>query len=150
MSVTTAQVASATPLELVIISYGEISENLENAMLYANTDYIKFKNHLDNAKKFLHELIISLDLSYDIAGQLMNIYTYINKLITRYQISKQDSIAKEINKLINILLDAWKSIEDDDKQKVMSNIDYVYSGLTYGKNGLNECVIGNENKGIKV
>ncbi|MBZ4668783.1 MAG: Flagellar protein FliS, partial [Defluviitaleaceae bacterium] len=71
----TAQIANATPGQLVVITYEVIIETLDEAQKQlAVKDEKKFKRNIDKAQKLLRELMDSLDLSYSISMDLLQLY----------------------------------------------------------------------------
>ena len=64
----TAQIANASPGQLVVITYELILEALQEAQDQVPVkDEKKFKRTIDRAQKLLKELMVSLDLSYEIS-----------------------------------------------------------------------------------
>ncbi|NLK98268.1 flagellar export chaperone FliS [Defluviitalea saccharophila] len=148
----TAQIANATPGQLIIITYEIIIETLEEAQKQlAVKDEKKFKRTIDKAQKLLRELMDSLDLSYSISLDLMELYLYINKTIIKGYISLKEEPLEEAKKLLNTLLIGWKQAvaTEEGKGPVIENAQQIYAGLTYGKGSLNESVMENTNRGFK-
>lgn len=148
----TAQIANATPGQLIIITYEIIIETLEEAQKQlAVKDEKKFKRTIDKAQKLLRELMDSLDLSYSISLDLMELYLYINKTIIKGYISLKEEPLEEAKQLLNTLLIGWKQAvaTEEGKGPVIENAQQIYAGLTYGKGSLNESVMENTNRGFK-
>ncbi len=146
-----ARIANATPLQLVVITYELIIKYIDDAT--ENIDNPKmFEFNLDKAKAFLDDLRNSLDMSYEISGNLMSLYNYINQQISYYMFNKNEEHSIEAKKVLNELLDGWRTIESEeaDKTPLMENAQQLYAGLTYDKSGkLSEYVETDAKRGFK-
>lgn len=148
----TAQIANATPGQLVVITYEVIIETLDEAQKQlAVKDEKKFKRNIDKAQKLLRELMDSLDLSYSISMDLLQLYLYINKVIIKSYVTLKEEPLEEAKKLLNTLLIGWKQAvaTEEGKGPVIENAQQIYAGLTYGKGSLNESIMENANRGFK-
>lgn len=149
MEITTARVVNSSQLELVTLSYEVILDNLKTSL--NNINEIDFKI----SKAFLKDLSNALDMKYEISKNLKQLYNYVDELLVSCEISNDENRKSEyLNesiKIITKLYDAYNKIVNDqnEKEKVMENTDAIYSGLTYGMNGLNETIVGNYNRGLK-
>ncbi|MCQ2911606.1 MAG: flagellar protein FliS [Clostridia bacterium] len=150
MEITTARVVNSSQLELVTLSYEVILDNLKTSLNNINEIDLKI------SKAFLKDLSNALDMKYEISKNLKQLYNYVDELLVSCEISNDENRkSKYLNesiKIITKLYDAYNKIVSDqnEKEKVMENTDAIYSGLTYGMNGLNETVVGNYNRGLKV
>lgn len=153
MKIESARIVTASPMELVIISYEVIFDDINEAKEAIKTNQLDImKNKLKNANDFISNLSESLNMNYEISYDLKRLYDYIHKTIIETMINKNLDKVDEVEKILKKLYASFNTIlkEENDKKTVMSNYEKIYSGLTYGVNGLNETVIGNENKGIRV
>ncbi|HHW67748.1 MAG: flagellar secretion chaperone FliS [Epulopiscium sp.] len=148
----TAQIANATPGQLVVITYEVIIETLDEAQKQlAVKDEKKFKRNIDKAQKLLRELMDSLDLSYSISMDLLQLYLYINKVIIKSYVTLKEEPLEEAKKLLNTLLIGWRQAvaSEEKKAPVIENAQQIYAGLTYGKGSLNEAIVEDTNRGFK-
>lgn len=146
-----ACIASATPLQLVIINYEIILDYLDTAKENINDDKT-FEFNLDKARDFLLELRNSLNMTYNISRDLMSLYNYVDQQMAYYKVNKKEEHFDECKKVLSELLDGWKAIEKDetDKTPIMKNTEHLYAGLTYGRNGkLSEYVDTDNRRGFK-
>ncbi len=147
-----ARIANATQLQLVIINYEIIIDYLNAAKGSVNKKK-DFDFNLEKARQFLNELRVSLDMQYTLSKYLMRLYLYVDQQIAYCQFNSRTEHIDESIKILNSLLEGWKKIETNEKDKtpVMENAQQLYAGLTYGKNGsLNEYVDMKTNRGFKV
>ncbi len=146
-----ARIANATPLQLVIISYELIIKYIEDASDCIDNEKM-FEFNLNKSKDFLDDLKNSLDMSLEISRNLMSLYNYVGQQISYYRFSKKSEHAEEAKKVINELLDGWRTIEnqEEDKTPLMENTQQLYAGLTYDRSGkLSEYVETDAKRGFK-
>lgn len=150
-----ALISSATPMQLVAITYDIILEEVAQARVNIGNPIIR--EHISKAQKLLSELITSLDMSIDISNDLLSIYMYVNKLFiscsVKSNISTQNdeinAMLENIEKILNNLLVAWKDIEDDKEEPVMSNSQQLFAGLTYKNGKLSEYIDEDTSRSFK-
>ena len=152
----TAKIATANAIELVQISYEVAIETIKEAGEFLNKkDYTKFKLRIHKAQSFITDLIESLDLSYEISLELMQLYLFINKLLIQGHIQRKPEPLQQASNLLNTLLQGWQEVAVTQaqpiKKSVMENTQKLYAGLTYGKGILNESIIDNnyQSRGFK-
>ena len=146
-----AKIASATPLQLVIITYELVEKYIDDAMECID-DAKKFEFNLNKSRAFLDDLKNSLDMSFEVSKNLMSLYNYVSQQISYYSFNKKEEHIIEAKKVLNELLDGWKAIENEEKDKtpLMENTQQLYAGLTYDKSGqLSEYVDTDAKRGFK-
>ncbi|WP_250228776.1 flagellar protein FliS [Anaeropeptidivorans aminofermentans] len=150
----TARILNSSPLQLVIITYELMLEDMDKALSAENK--VTAKSRLLNVRAFLTNLIGSLDMSMEISGNMASIYIYINKLISeamlKSSLDKKEeavSILAEAKDLITVLFNAWKAIESEDVRKSSQKGSQVFAGLTYKKGRLAEHIDENSNRDYK-
>ncbi len=134
------RIVNASPMQLVIINFEIILDYLNCAkqcLSSAETDEPAFKKNMEGAHNFLKELIASLNFDYEISGQLMQIYLYVNKLLIKGTNRKDEKNIDEAISILTKLLDSFEKIKDTeaDKAPVMENVSKVFAGLTYNSKG---------------
>ncbi len=152
--VTTANVASATGIDLTIITYELILNEIEEVRKYVvDKDDMRLTRHLDKAKNYLEELMFSLDMSYPISYDLLSLYLYINKNLVTFRIKNDEKLLKDSDKIVNHMLETWKMLkekaEKENDQTVMKNTEKIYTGFTYDRAGLSETVFHDHKRGIR-
>ncbi len=149
----TARIVNATPAQLVVINYELVIDYIEKAKESVNDDK-EFRQLLTKAIEFLKELMTSLDVSYSISLDLMELYLYVNKLIVKSTISKKFENLDEALTILTKMKDAFQIAGDkipaETAAPAMQNAQQVYAGMTYGRgSGLNEMVDMDYNRGLK-
>lgn len=148
----TLKISNASPVQLLIISYELLIDNLDEAA--QNTEASDYLGYVDTAHGLLMELIYGLDMEYDLARQLFSIYVYVNKLILDARSPEKSDGLAEGRKILSHLLEGWRQAENSgsvgNDDALLENATQIYAGLTYGKNGqLNEYSDDNQNRGYK-
>ena len=84
----TLRVSQASPCELVIILYDIVLDDIASAKKAAGAgDKASYQRELTHAGKFLNELMGALDFSVPLSYQLMSLYIYANKMLTKARVS---------------------------------------------------------------
>lgn len=150
----TARISQASRSELVVIMYEIAINNLQSAKkAYWDGDMAVYIKELKQARKFLNELMASLNYSYKVSYELMSLYIYVNKAIITALFKKVpdtlDSAISILNKLMSGFIEVSRM---DTSGPVMQNTQQLYAGLTYGKSSLNEVSVDprEQNRGYKV
>ena len=96
---------------------------------------------LMRAQNCIDELIRSLNLNYEIARNLHQIYIFSKKELMVAGGTLSINRIWRVLKNFRTLHEAYEQLEKEDTSKqVMGNTQRVYAGLTYGKYTLNEDV----------
>ena len=148
----TLKIADSNATEVIVIVYELAQIDLNDAIKkYRENDFDAFKLCINKTTNCINDLIESLDLSYDIARQLLNIYLFINRelslSIVKYDENKLTRIAAMLNKLQKSFEELSKT---DTSGKALKNAQEVYAGLTYGRGTLNESTSIDTNRGFTV
>lgn len=136
----TLKISQANKTELAVILYEMLLAYLEDARAaYGEQDKEGFRQGLKRARACLHELMSSLHLEYEPAGNLLQLYGYADRAIIRADVKISVEELDDVEKMMRKLHDAYQTVsEQDTSGPVMSNAQTVYAGLTYGRNQLTE------------
>ncbi|MGP1434761.1 MAG: flagellar export chaperone FliS [Catonella sp.] len=131
----TRRVTSANKSELIVIIYDIIEENLtlaEEAL--EKDDKESFSNELKQAVSFVKELLVSLDMHYEVSKNLASLYIYISRCLNFALVSGKKEEIEAARKVVKKLGDSFREVAKSDNSKpVMENTQQVYAGITYGK-----------------
>ena len=148
----TRRITDANPTEIIAVVF-EIAEVYldDSIMAYKNDDMQAFDLGIEKAIKCINDLIEALDLQYEIANQLMNIYMFLSKELS-LSIVRRDVVSVErIQAMITKLKKSFEELaKQDTSGAMMGNAQSVYAGLTYGKGTLNESTNIQSNRGFTV
>ena len=147
------RIANATPSKLVSLACELTLEYLnlaKNAL--EDDDEKKFRSNLEITQSILQQISASLNMEYPISWELLSLYLYTNKLLAQAGASSEVIHLEHAEKILKNMLEAWQGVEElhqDDQAPVLENAEQVYSGLTYGRGGLDEFVVQDNNRGFK-
>ena len=132
------RIKNATPVQLIVITFELIIVNIEDAKENVDNEN-KFEMHIKKAQDFLMQLMTSLDMSYKISSELLNIYLYANKLLHNSFFSKNLVELGDALDILNGLLDSFLVIAQDEIEN--GPMDHqAFSSFIY-KNGMIDEVI---------
>lgn len=136
----TLRITQANATEMVVILYEMLLCYLEEAQAaLAEEDKVAFKEAVRKSRGCLNELMQSLNLEYEPAPTLMQLYLFCVRRLAIGEVRRDASALDEIVRVIRPLHDAYEEIaKQNESGPVMNNSQTVYAGLTYGKNTLTE------------
>lgn len=136
----TKRITSASKSELVVIIYEVILTDLNDAIeAFEQGDSEQYVKSLKHSKRFLKELMASLDYRYKISYELMSLYIYVDKLIVTAMFQKNKALIEDVIIIMKDLKIGFEGVSKEDSTgPVMQNTELIYAGLTYGKGVLNE------------
>ncbi len=147
----TLKISEANKTQMITIIYEMViyylDEAIDNIGIGRKDDAIK---SLMRAQNCIDELIRSLNLDYELAKNLYQIYIFSKKELivasATYSIHRIWRVLKNFKNLH----DAYEELEKEDtSERLMGNTQKVYAGLTYGRYSLNENVTAQSyNRGL--
>lgn len=150
----TRRITSANKSELIVIIYDIIEENLtlaEEALLEGNRE--TFKKELKQAVSFVKELLVNLDMNYEVSRNLASLYIYVSRCLNFALVSGKKEEIEAARKVVVKLGESFREVAKTDKsESVMENAQQIYAGMTYGKGlNLDETLINPafENRGFR-
>ena len=144
------RISQATRSQLVVITYDIIIDYLNDAI--NKKDNSEYKESLHMAMRGIDQLIIGLDMDYEVSVQLYQLYNYMKRLLISAQVSIDCDRINEVISMLQRLRAAFFEVSrQDTSEAVMKNTQKVYSGLTYSRFGANETAQDTlVNRGYKV
>lgn len=136
----TLRITQANSTELVVILYEMMLCYLEESKeaLQAEENG-SFRDAIRKTRGCLNELMKSLNLEYEPAQELLQLYMFCLRRLAYAEVRKDVQPLDEIERVIRPLHDAYEEIAVQNEQgPVMNNSQTVYAGLTYGRNTLTE------------
>lgn len=136
----TLRITQANSTQLVVILYEMTLCYLQEAKEACMAkEQAAFHEAARKVRGCLNELMYSLHMEYQLAGNLLQLYLYCIRRLAYSEVRKDAKPLAEIEMIISRLHDAYEKIADQNKQgPVMSNSQEVYAGLTYGRNSLSQ------------
>ncbi|MCQ2495809.1 MAG: flagellar protein FliS [Lachnospiraceae bacterium] len=135
----TRRVSQANKTELVVITYDIILDNIADAEAVLASDVNEYRKNLKQAQRFLGELMRALDYQYELSKNLLQLYSYVQRILVASDISGTDKGLESAKNVISGLRKAFNEIAAQDSSgSVMENTQAIFAGLTYGRGSLNE------------
>lgn len=136
----TLRITQANKTQLITILYEMVLIYIDEAEQALSADNrIEYKSAIRKIRGCMNELTASLNLEYDLAQKLLQLYLYINRELVQASAHYEKENLEHVRLVIGELQKAYKKIEDQDVSgPVMGNTQTVYAGLTYGRNTLTE------------
>lgn len=136
----TLKITQANKTQMIVILYEMLLIYLEEARCaHAKDDMEEFRKSIKRTKACLHELMASLHFEYELSRNLLALYGYADRELTKADVRKSTKELDHVECVIVKLHAAYEEISTQDTSApVMSNTQTVYAGLTYGRNSLAE------------
>ena len=140
------RISQASKTDLVVITYDIAADYLKEAKENAESGDIEgMRSALNKVSRVIDSLISGLNLEYEIAGNLFQIYLQIKRTLVSVSVSADKDEITRIERLISMLRKSFYSIKDEDTSgPLMKNTEQVYQGLTYSNSGY-----GNESSNVQ-
>lgn len=131
----TRRITSANKSEIIVIIYDIIEENLALAKkALAEGDRETYRNEINQAISFVKELLVSLDMNYEVSKNLASLYIYVSRCLNFALVSGKKEEIEAAEKVLRKLGDSFREVAKTDESKpVMENTQRVYAGITYGR-----------------
>jgi flagellar protein FliS len=101
-------VSTASPADLIIMLYEGCIKKIKLAKIYLESGSIEQTSaSLQNAQDIIMELMQCLDMSFEIAKDLMSLYDYILYELMQMNIKKDMEKSDKILEILVTLKDAW-------------------------------------------
>ncbi len=134
------RISQASRSELIVIMYEVAIKYIDDGIkALADGDAEEFRHDIKKAKSFVNELASVLDLKYPVSKNLLSLYTYMNNVMVKADITlKTEDLIKVKGMLEKLHLGFLEVSRQDNSKPLMSNVQQVYTGLTYSRNSLND------------
>lgn len=147
----TRRISQANSTEMVVIIYDialAYIEDAKAALQGAEKNVDAFHSAVGSLQGCMSELGNSLNMEYELAGNLRQLYNYCLRVIGASEARLDADGLTEVEKVLKPLRDAYDQISGENKNgPVMGNSQSVFAGLTYGKEELIESLSTNTNRG---
>ena len=136
----TRRITQANPVSMITILYDMTLIYIRDAKeALAGREEKKFIQEIHRAQDCLMELMSSLDMKYEPAAALRELYLYMHRELAGAIISASEDRFAQPESILTRLRDAYLELEKTGSfEPVMDNTQQIYAGLTYGKNYLVE------------
>ena len=146
----TRRITSANKSEIIVIIYDIIEENLALAKkALAEGDRETYRNEIKQAISFVKELLVSLDMNYEVSKNLASLYIYVSRCLNFALVSGKKEEIEAAGKVLRKLGESFREVAKTDRSEpVMGNTQQIYAGITYGKGlSLDETLVNPNSEG---
>ena len=146
ISAFTLKIASSNGCGLIAILY-DIYEEYETEALnnFKAGKVDEATAALKKCSEVVSHLQKDLNFDYKVSINLYALYDYVQRNISRSIYKADDEGLLEAQRIMNELGDAFSQIAgEDSSEPIMQNTQYVMAGITYGRESLNESLMGNQ------
>ena len=135
----TLKISQANKSRILVLTYELALQYIDDARNASDRD--EFYRGIQHAKNCVDQLRNVLDYSREISLYLYRIYNYVSVLMDKAMIRRNTVMLSEARALLQKLHDAFDEVAAaDTSDPEMKNIETVYSGMTYGRNGIRDNV----------
>lgn len=136
----TLRITQANKTQLITILYEMVLLYVDEALEALDAGQkMEYKSAIRKIRGCIDELTASLNLDYELAHNLLQLYLYISRELVKASTHYETESLEHVRLIIGELHKAYQAIEDQDTSgPVMGNTQTVYAGLTYGRNTLTE------------
>lgn len=136
----TRRITQANPVSMITILYDMTLIYIQDAKeALVGRKEKKFIQEIHRAQDCLMELMSSLDMKYEPAAALRELYLYMHRELAGAIISASKDRLAQPESILTRLRDAYLELEKTGSfEPVMDNTQQIYAGLTYGKSSLVE------------
>lgn len=112
-------ILTASPEELVLMLYNGIIRFIEEAKgAIEKKDYMAANNSIQRAQDIITELMLTLDMNYDISKNLYSLYDYMLRRLIDANVKKDVTILEEVKGFVIELRDTWSVALNKVREKV--------------------------------
>lgn len=103
------QVETASPGELTLILYREMVKLLQIAKQFYSQNQIEGMNAaLHKVRAILNELIVTLNMNYDISKNLYQLYEFYSRHIAEFMIERNEKMLDDTLEFAQGMAETWK------------------------------------------
>lgn len=112
-------VTTASPGELTLMLYNGCSKFIHQAIkAMENKNYQEKNKSIKKAQNIIHELMVTLDMSYEISKNIMPLYDYMKRRLVEANIKNDQEILKEVDGMVIEFRDTWKQVIQINRQQM--------------------------------
>ncbi|MEK4127767.1 flagellar export chaperone FliS [Anoxybacillus sp. FSL W8-0382] len=109
---------TASPGELTLMLYNGCLKFIAQAKKAIEDKDIEARNtNLLKAQKIIQELMVTLNMEYEVAKSMMTMYDYIYRRLVEANIKSDMSILEEVEGYVKEFRDTWKQVIQINRQR---------------------------------
>lgn len=131
------RISQASRTELIVVMYDMTIEYLEDACsALAQEDTDSYCRNVKLAKRVIDTLTSGLDMQYDVATALYEVYQMMSRILIQAGTAREASPVQAVIRMLSSLRKSFYELSKEDTSgAVMKNTQQVYAGLTYSNLG---------------
>ena len=111
-------VMTASPGELTSMLYNGCLKFIGKAKVAMESNNIEERNiNIQKAKNIVRELMVTLNMDYEVSKNMLSIYEYMNARLTEANIKSDIAALVEVEDLMIQFRDTWKQVIQMNRQK---------------------------------
>jgi flagellar protein FliS len=113
-----SSVQTASPGELTLMLYNGCLKFIKLARKAIEEKNVEERNtNLVKAQKIIQELMVTLNMDYEVAKHMMTMYDYIYRRLVEANIKNDVAILDEVEGYVNEFRDTWKQVIQLNRQR---------------------------------
>ncbi len=148
----TSKITLSNRTGLTVVTYEILFVYLADARSALKEERFEdYKQAIRQAQKCVSELMVTLNFSYGLAGELYRVYAYGKELLAKALYKRSEAEIDECEQLMKMLYTSFVEVaKTDDSAPLMRNTEQVYAGYTYGRSDVNSSSDANPSRGFFV
>lgn len=119
-------ITTASPGELTLMLYNGCIKFLNFAKKAMDEKNITVKNtNIQKAQSIISELMITLNMDYEVSKQMYSLYEYMNRRLVEANIKNDMEAVDEVIGLVTEFRDTWKQVVALNRQKQYQNVSQL-------------------------
>ncbi len=111
-------VTTASPGELTSMLYTGCLKFIGKAKIAMESNQIEERNsNIQKAQNIVRELMVTLNMNYDVSKNMLSIYEYMNSRLTEANIKNDLAALSEVEDLTLQFRDTWKQVIQMNRQQ---------------------------------
>ncbi len=146
ISAFTLKIASSNGCGLISILYDIYEEYESDALKCFKAGQVEQAVvALKKCNEVVCHLQKDLNFDYTVSGNLYALYDYVKRNVSKSIYKANSDGLMEAKKVMDELGDAFEQLaKEDSSSPIMKNTQQVVAGVTYGRDSLNENIMGNQ------
>jgi flagellar protein FliS len=147
ISAFTLKIASSNGCGLISILYDIYKEYEKEALDHFSAGQVdEAVDALKKCAEVVNHLQKDLNFHYKVSSDLYALYDYVQRNVSKSIYKANSEGLLEAKRIMDELGNAFDQLAKKDlSQPLMQNTQYVRAGVTYGREALNESLMGNQN-----
>ncbi len=111
-------VTTASPGELTVMLYNGCLKFIGKAKSAMEQGKIEERNmNIQKAQNIIRELMVTLNMDYEVSKNMMSLYEYINQRLLEANIKSDPAPLTEVEGLVTEFRDTWKQVIQMNRKK---------------------------------